>query len=460
MSQPETKASEETKTPPESKSSEMDEDVNLSLDELIDKYANGTIDFESDESNAVFEAVARVANKREPLPETPEEIEKFLNSIPLFATKIPERGSPEESPAFQALNKILDETPPHHRAANFKSTGNNAFRLAMRMLEPRPNEGPEDVQKRLNARKQKLHDAKAAYTNGIIVLSEVDFSEHKKLMSQLYSNRAQVQLELENYGRVIEDCRWALKHDQKNVKAYYRAALAGYKLQKLVPAFGMCYQALTRLGLKSDDPERAAFKKLAKDIVDLYKRTEYQLKIKAAEEKAREEKKRKEREALERALEKRNLRVGKFPFENTNTLYDGKIYLDDKKVLHLPLMFLYPEYEQSDYIRDCSEYTKISDVLKMMFPPYTQGPEWDKRNEYVCGNLELSVVIQQADPDTRTPEKKYVVQENMTLGQVLTQLSRQGYVIPGCPTFVVSPIERNPEPAATSKQTVSSSECD
>jgi hypothetical protein len=44
----------------------------------------------------------------------------------------------------------------------------------------------------------------------------------------------------ENYGRVIEDCKQAIKLDADNIKAYWRAAKASLALHKLPEAIEFC----------------------------------------------------------------------------------------------------------------------------------------------------------------------------------------------------------------------------
>lgn len=55
--------------------------------------------------------------------------------------------------------------------------------------------------------------------------------------------------------------------------------------------------------------------------------------------------------------------------------------------LVLPVFFLYPQYATSDIISDFVETTTFVAYIETMFPPYTPSPEWDKKGEYVAGNL-------------------------------------------------------------------------
>lgn len=439
-----------------------DEDTNLRLDDMIQKYANGSVTFDSDESDALFEAVAKKANKLRPLPETKEEIEEFLESIPLFASRMPEEG--KESDAFKALKQVINKMPVDKRASNFRENGNKSFKLAVRLGEPRPNETAEDKARRLQARIEKYHDAINSYTAAL----NIDI-ESKDLLSTIYANRAQCQLALENYGKTVDDCKQAIAANPMNHKAYFRAATALFKLHKLEPAFGVCYRAITTIDVckTKGTAERKAFIELMKKIVDVYKRTIAVEKQKYEERKAAEEKKAAEKAVLDAAIEKRGLKMGAEQFRDITVHYQGQPRVDEKGILHWPVVFLYPSKEQSDFVQDCSEQTKVSDILKLMFPPTAAPPPWDEDGEYVCGQLEVYVRVGQSDVYGEDAVRidsqhgtKVVVNQSLTLGHALKALAKKGHVIPGYPIFCVeplNPVSRSSSNAATTNGDASAS---
>ena len=69
-------------------------------------------------------------------------------------------------------------------------------------------------------------DALKKYTDAINLKVET------KNNAVYYSNRAYINLKLENYGSAIEDANMAIKIDPNFVKAYHRRALAYLKLNK------------------------------------------------------------------------------------------------------------------------------------------------------------------------------------------------------------------------------------
>ncbi|TID30725.1 hypothetical protein CANINC_000641 [Pichia inconspicua] len=57
--------------------------------------------------------------------------------------------------------------------------------------------------------------------------------KHAHALAILYSNRAQTQLKLENYGLAIQDCTKSIEHDALFVKSLYRRAVAHYAIREL-----------------------------------------------------------------------------------------------------------------------------------------------------------------------------------------------------------------------------------
>jgi len=90
----------------------------------------------------------------------------------------------------------------------------------------------------------------------------------EKKRSVYFSNRAAVNLQLENYGRVITDCDEAIKLDSNNTKAYFRATKAAYGLRKYEDAVKYCEEGLIT---KPDDKTLAREKAKAENQVKAQK---------------------------------------------------------------------------------------------------------------------------------------------------------------------------------------------
>ena len=87
-------------------------------------------------------------------------------------------------------------------------------------------------------------EAVKLYTQGIEAASAVKDIVAGTLLSQLYSNRAAVNLTLSKFMEVVDDCRRAISADPTNVKAYYRATKASMSLDLFQQACDFSESAL------------------------------------------------------------------------------------------------------------------------------------------------------------------------------------------------------------------------
>jgi tetratricopeptide (TPR) repeat protein len=140
-----------------------------------------------------------------------EEIQAAFDSTPLFMNSI-NPDDLEDNEALQALQSLIYSDDPVETAFNFKSQGNEWFA-----------QQPETA--------RTLKEALIYYNRGIATkCADVD------LNATLYVNRAAVHLKLENYGSALRDCKSALLINSKLEKAWFRAARACLKTDKIVEA--------------------------------------------------------------------------------------------------------------------------------------------------------------------------------------------------------------------------------
>jgi hypothetical protein len=117
-------------------------------------------------------------------------------------------------------------------------------------------------------------------------------------------------------------------------------------------------------------------------------------------------------------------------------------YLDKSKEMHWPVMFLYEEYMQMDFVADFAESHTFGQHLEIMFPPGQILP-WDLERKYVLPKLEVYFIANQVEPvvvgqgrrqysDER--RRKIRVKQSTDLRKVLTH---REYVITGYPVFYI-----------------------
>uniref|UniRef100_A0A8C3SFN2 Tetratricopeptide repeat domain 12 n=1 Tax=Chelydra serpentina TaxID=8475 RepID=A0A8C3SFN2_CHESE len=82
-----------------------------------------------------------------------------------------------------------------------------------------------------NALKEKGNDAFSKGDYGTAIQRYTEGLEKQKDMQVLYTNRAQAHMKLQEYKKVINDCEWALKCNEKCIKAYFHMGKAHLALK-------------------------------------------------------------------------------------------------------------------------------------------------------------------------------------------------------------------------------------
>jgi serine/threonine-protein phosphatase 5 len=123
--------------------------------------------------------------------------------------------------------------------AHYKGLGNEAFK------KQHFTDAIEQYTKAINL----LETPDSDDLNDVNIISEnvedirLHSHKHAHALAILYSNRAQTQLKLENYGLAISDCTISIDHDNKFVKSLYRRAVANYAIRELNIALKDCKEA-------------------------------------------------------------------------------------------------------------------------------------------------------------------------------------------------------------------------
>ncbi|KDR83479.1 hypothetical protein GALMADRAFT_56660 [Galerina marginata CBS 339.88] len=278
---------------------------------------------------------------------TEEEALASFDSVPLFMKSLPDEDNLD--PTVSALQSLIYEGTPDEVAQNFKEQGNEYFQG------------------------KRHREAIGFYSQGLDA-KPTDLA----IIEALLCNRAACNLELKNYGSVLRDCSKALSQNPKCSKAYYRSALALLALEKPEEALDCCTRCLLY------DPNNASIRTVQ----------ERALKTKAEKDRKEREKQeriRKQEEAkfaLKKALRERNLVIFNKPGGSVSPVAPHFDSEDPTgSTLILPVFFLYPQHATSDIISDFIEDTTFAAHIEAMFPPQVPPPEWDKKGEYVAGNL-------------------------------------------------------------------------
>ncbi|EGV91724.1 Tetratricopeptide repeat protein 4 [Cricetulus griseus] len=293
--------------------------------------------------------------------------EEEFDKIPLFMKKAPSEIDPKEFPDLACLQSIIfdDERSPEEQAKTYKDEGNDYFK-------------EKDYKK-----------AVVSYTEGL-----KKKCADPDLNAVLYTNRAAAQYYLGNFRSALNDVLAARKLKPGHLKAVVRGAMCHLELKHFAEAVNWCDE-----GLQIDAKEKKLLEVRAK--ADKLKRMEERDLRKA---RLKEKKEQSQNEALLQAIQARNIRlVSEAVGKDEDSASDGpaeifldglssenpcraRLSLDNEGRLSWPVLFLYPEYAQSDFISAFHEdssalYTYPSHLLWLFlcfgslwfFPPYPCG---------------------------------------------------------------------------------------
>ncbi|KAI1635435.1 TPR-like protein [Biscogniauxia mediterranea] len=313
---------------------------------------------------------------------TVDEVVAELKKSPFFMTEL------EENDDTEALKALAYEGTPLENASDFKERGNECFK------------------------ERRWADAKEFYTKGVLILAaeerkrkqaselkstgaaaaaaaapstggegkgegeekedddDDEIRNQRAVLESLYVNRAACHLELKNYRSCWLDGAAALRLNDRNLKAYYRAARAFLAVGRLAEADDACARGLAL------DGSNAALRAVARDVVG---RSE-----EAAARRRRDEERRareSRREALLRAaLRARGIRTR--ATARPPELEDARVRLvpdpdDARSALAFPAVLLYPDALQSDFVKAFGEADCLADHLAYVLPP-----PWDGGGSY------------------------------------------------------------------------------
>jgi len=306
----------------------------------------------------------------------------------------------ELSPMMQGLQDLKyspDENTPDELAKNYKEDGNFNFKC------------------------KKYRFAVASYTEGLKAKST-----DLEINTQLLTNRAAAQFHIGNYRSSLLDCQMALRFTPDHMKAILRGASCQSKMKHHAKCRDWCDRGLEL------DPGHAEL---------LHLRGEAVTSLKAAERDERKRALEAKRRAVEEGLvldmiKARGIKVASVKGSSGLALADlepchpaavqKRVHVADNSLVW-PVLFLYPEHGETDFIEQFGENDQFGSHLEIMFGAEAERPPWDAQNRYTPS----SVVMYFEDCD----EDLVQVTPDMTLCQALTH---HKYLLKaGTPGFII-----------------------
>ncbi|KAG7189642.1 hypothetical protein KM043_017322 [Ampulex compressa] len=321
-----------------------------------------------------------------------------MEKHPFFMKSVPEPGE-ELSPLMEGLQQLKygeDENTPEELAKNYKEDGN------------------------FNYKYKKYRLAILSYTEGIRTKCK-----DQDLMAQLYNNRAAAHFMIKNYRSSLNDCKQALKLKPKYDKALNRAATSCFQVKDFEQCIDLCNRLL------DESPTDKAILDLKTQALAARER----LRRDQRKQQKLEKKLDKEEEKLLEIIESKNIQLETIGRTKNLVLKDlepkipqiaqNKVHLDAEDKLVWPVMIIYPEVLQTDFIQSFHEDVLFVDQLEQLF---SEPPEWDSQGRYTVNNINVYF-------ECKKKRSVHKVNINQSLATILSH--KRFIVLGGTPAFLI-----------------------
>uniref|UniRef100_A0A672ID74 Tetratricopeptide repeat protein 4-like n=1 Tax=Salarias fasciatus TaxID=181472 RepID=A0A672ID74_SALFA len=324
--------------------------------------------------------------------------EQEFDKVPMFMKKAPDVIDPQSFPELACLQSIIhsEDRPPHEQAMSLKNEGNEFFK------------------------EKNYQKAIVSYTAGL----------QKKCGDQdldvvLLTNRAAAHYYLGNMRSALTDAAAAKKIKPDHLKALIRGAQCCIELRNYSEAIQWCDDGLKVMPTDKKLRELRA-------AADKHKRAAERDARKA---KVKEKKIQCEKEALLAAIqvcnedenENSSAAIAQLSLDGLSSkeVTGAQVFLDEQGSLQWPVLFLYPEHQQSDFISAFCENSCFSDHLAVVFE---ELPPWDADRKYLPQDLQIYF-------EDEEKETLYQIQPTKSLLEILQH--KRFFVKAGTPNFIV-----------------------
>lgn len=314
---------------------------------------------------------------------TEEERGKYIDELadnPLFLPSMTETEQKSNTIVSALKSAEYDEIDTPFTLANeSKTKGNDAFARGAEWFPnaiKHYNEGIKHCEKAMEIYNHQIK--KKNNDNDETPTTVVHIKTIRKLLSVLHANLAAIYMQRGKYISVLDSCRTALRLWGDNTKAVYRSAKVCIDLGRATTALEFIELGLTI------EPENTSFLPLQKEAKELLARQERIAAATAKEQRTKFEK----LITLREACKERKILIGP-PLYSSMRRTHANPYVDEEGSIHWPVLLLYPQYNQSDYLEDVQEGATIYDILSYIFQPNSPPPLWDTKREYVLDNIEV-----------------------------------------------------------------------
>uniref|UniRef100_H3BFT5 Tetratricopeptide repeat domain 12 n=1 Tax=Latimeria chalumnae TaxID=7897 RepID=H3BFT5_LATCH len=149
------------------------------------------------------------------------------------------------------LNRTVIDSNPTDARDNPEMNQENFLKILEQDAQERAKRRKEN-EKLANALKQMGNEAFAKGDYGTAIQRYTEGLEKLKDMQVLYTNRAQAYIKLEKHREAISDCEWALRCNDRSIKAYVHMGRANLGLKNYKEAV-QCYKKILDIDSKQEN---------------------------------------------------------------------------------------------------------------------------------------------------------------------------------------------------------------
>ena len=416
---------------------------------------------DNDDFDFFYDYAKAVQNRSEAWTE--ENWRTEMEKHPLFISQSPEPDQ-EQSALVQAMAQLKYDpefNSPIELIGSYRLDGNENFKNGKYRWSINSYTEGIKIARRELAKFTKMKDTETKTT-----VAELQII---KVVSTLYNNRASAHFYLQNYRSSANDARLAVSLDPSNQKALVRVAKCLSSLHKYQEVIDYCQSIINSnnddgrdnnlydsekqlnsmiIAARPDDNTKFEFKKIIElSTVELKKCQRDERKRNIAEEH-----KGASQRLIEEAVHARSIKYhgslfesehgavvhGHFVHFDQNEMNDVDEFQKDSPItnptklssLIWPVVFIYPEFGQTDFIQAFHECTTFREMFHELF---STSPEWDLTRRYKPEDL--NVWYHSYEDERYSGLRLKQLNPNMTLGNALVA---KGFVVTNAiPTFVV-----------------------
>lgn len=296
--------------------------------------------------------------------------------MPIFMENITEDDIIQNENCAALSSIVYDEVPPEEVAENRKEHGNRALVMALNPSQER----------RENLARAACH----SYTEALQAKSK-----DMQLTSTIYANRSLAQFIIGNYGHGLEDAQRAIFLNPSYIKAYFRAAKCAERLKK----YDIALKHLAHVRHLQPPLDAAALKEL-EELEVVCRKAKEQAESKAISQRRGERVQAAKVSNLARAITSEGIKLSstqEVSSEQMSLFGNPRPYFDTDGQLHVPILFMYDEYQQTDIMHDVACDVSARELLEELMPF-----PWDNRGRY--SRMEDILVCYKVDDGVHVPE--------------------------------------------------------